>query len=147
MRNLMTSSLIFIALLFSGSIFAHGTIDAHGTKDSKVKVVIHLSASTNNSYQAAINYTKAIRKLYKGNVDIAIVTDRSGVGLINSKNQYTQQVNSLIADGVKFTACNATITRLRKIKELPIIEGVNIVPNGVAEVVRLQTRGYLYVQP
>jgi len=63
-------------------------------------------------------------------------------------NVYRKQVQKLMQGGIKISACNATLEKMRANNMvLPIIEGVNIVPSGLVHVYELQKQGYIYLRP
>ena len=141
--NFYTLILLFCSLTFSQHSFAKNT-----DLDEKIKVVIHVSHSGKSNYQTALNYAYHIRGKYGDNALIAIISNGAGVGLINSNNSYKNQIRGLMTNNVKFAACNATLTSLKKNnKPIPVVKDVEIVPAGILRVLELQQQGYLYIQP
>ena len=60
---------------------------------------------------------------------------------------YAEWVDQFVARGVEFRICLNSLTALRLTKS-DLIEKVQIVPSGVAEIARLQAReGYVYIRP
>ncbi len=60
---------------------------------------------------------------------------------------YADWVDQLTARGVEFRMCQNTMTAL-KIAKGDLVDKVQIVPSGVAEIARLQNReGYAYIRP
>ncbi len=112
-----------------------------------VRVVIHVTHSNQQVYRAALNYSRSLLEHYGDKVKIAIVANGPGIGLLNKKNRYIKDIQSLIKKGVTVSACNTTVRIMRKFKELPIIEGVEFVATGVVKVIELQQQGYLYLHP
>ena len=137
---------ITLLLLFSNLIFSNYAFAAESTSP-EVKVVIHVTNGHKRTYQAALNYTYSLREEYGDKVDIQIVANGPGIGFVNSNNNYTEEIQSLLKKGVKVSACNTTLKIMRKFRKLPIIEGVKFVPTGVVEVIKLQKKGYLYLHP
>jgi len=140
---------ITLLLLVSNLFFSNYALATKSSLNVKpdVKVVIHVTNGHKRTYQAALNYTYSLRDEYGDNVDIQIVANGSGIGLVNSNNNYTDEIQSLIKKGVKVSACNTTVKIMRNFRKLPIIEGVKFVPTGVVEVIKLQKKGYLYLHP
>ncbi len=56
------------------------------------------------------------------------------------------KLETLLAGGLRFDACQITMKR-QKFDLKEIIEGVTLVPSGVARVMELQELGYAYVKP
>ena len=136
----ITLLLLFSNLFFPNYVFADKS-------SPEVKVVIHVTNGNKRTYQAALNYTYSLREEYGDNVDIQIVANGPGIGLVSSNNNYTDEIQSLLKKGVKVSACNTTVKIMRGFRKLPIIEGVKFVPTGVVEVIKLQKKGYLYLHP
>lgn len=56
-------------------------------------------------------------------------------------------IEDLQQSGVRFEACNNTMTTL-KISKNQLDDGIDVVPSGLAELARLQSReGYAYIKP
>jgi intracellular sulfur oxidation DsrE/DsrF family protein len=64
-----------------------------------------------------------------------------------NKNPFNISVEDLAARGVEFRVCNNTLTAF-KIDKNRILPQATIVPAGVAEIARLQSKeGYAYIKP
>lgn len=60
---------------------------------------------------------------------------------------YSEWVDQLAAKGVEFRICKNSMTAL-KLTRSDLIEGLQFVPSGMAEIARLQAReGYVYIHP
>jgi intracellular sulfur oxidation DsrE/DsrF family protein len=60
---------------------------------------------------------------------------------------FADWVDQLTARGVEFRMCQNTMTAL-KIAKTDLVDKVQIVPSGVAEIARLQAReGFVYIRP
>lgn len=60
---------------------------------------------------------------------------------------YAEWVEQLTARGVEFRMCQNTMNAL-KIARGDLVDKVQVVPSGVAEIARLQAReGYVYIRP
>ena len=147
MQQLYIIRFITLLLLVSNLFFSTYASAAKSSAEPEVKVVIHVTNGHKRTYQAALNYTYSLREEYGDNVDIQIVANGPGIGLVNSNNNYTDEIQSLLKKGVKVSACNTTVKIMRKFRKLPIIEGVKFIPTGVVEVIKLQKKGYLYLHP
>lgn len=93
----------------------------------------HLSANP-QAHIVVVTHGKGIDFLLDG------ATDKDG-------NPYDIKVQELKAKGVTFDVCNNTLMG-RKIDPKKVIPEAVIVPSGVAEISKLQSReGYVYVKP
>jgi len=60
---------------------------------------------------------------------------------------YSEWVDQLAAKGVEFRICKNSMTAL-KLTRSDLIEGLQFVPSGMAEIARLQAReGFVYIHP
>ncbi|HKJ71326.1 MAG TPA: DsrE family protein [Gammaproteobacteria bacterium] len=98
------------------------------------------------------NHLKATGTPMEGNIDLAVVSHSSGVymllkGSTNSHGQlYEPKVQELMSKGVEFLQCANTL-RGHGLKKSDLIDGVKIVPSGVAEIAEKQRHGFAYVKP
>lgn len=79
---------------------------------------------------------------YAGGVDFLLkgARDKDGV-------PYEPAIRDLISKGVQFRACSATLG-FRDIPKDKVVEGIDFVPAGTYEVIRLQAEeGYAYLKP
>jgi intracellular sulfur oxidation DsrE/DsrF family protein len=114
------------------------------------KVVYHVNDSE--------NATAALRNI-KNHLDAApdakvvVVTHGKGIDFLLSGaadktgNTYEPNVQALKAKGVDFRVCNNTLVS-RKIDPATVIPEATIVPSGVAEIGKLQSKeGFAYLKP
>lgn len=79
---------------------------------------------------------------YAGGVDFLLkgATDRHD-------NSYEPDIRRLLSSGVRFKVCTTTL----KFRDIPIeqvLDGIEFVPSGTYEVIRLQAEeGYVYLKP
>lgn len=84
---------------------------------------------------------------------IVVVTHGKGIDFLlnDAKNEkgeaYEPAVANLVNQGVEFRVCNNTL-KGRKLDKDAVIPEASIVPSGVAEIAKLQSReGYVYIKP
>ncbi|MGE0358233.1 MAG: DsrE family protein [Burkholderiales bacterium] len=116
-----------------------------------VKVIYHINEGNEQATDGlrnANNHLKADPK-----AKIVFVTHSKGIrflldGAKDANNSpYDAIVQDLMGRGVEFRLCAFTLER-GKIDKNKVIQGVKIVPSGVAEVSRLQAQeGYVYLKP
>lgn len=119
--------------------------------DKQVKTVYHL----NEGLEQASNGLRNIRNHLSADpsAKIVVVTHAKGIDFLlegvkdKNGNPYDAIVDDLASKGVEFKVCENTLTS-RKIDKSKVIPTASIVPSGVAEVGRLQTReGFVYLKP
>jgi uncharacterized protein len=143
----MGTAVTAVLLGMCGSALASG--DSAKSTDP-IKVVYHIS----DIEQAVDGLRNASNHLAADpTVKITFVTHSSGIDFLidgakdKNGNPYNINVERLMAKGVTFDVCHVTLTR-RKIDPKTLMEGIKIVPSGVAEVARLQAKeGYVYLKP
>lgn len=97
------------------------------------------------------NLRNHVAALGKGHVQISVVDHSDGVVLFqmaNTDEKLAKAIDERKADGVHFLICQNTLDE-RKIDwhTLYGVTEADIVPSGVAELVRLQMMGFTYVHP
>lgn len=145
--NLFSRSFL---LLLSTTLL--GLTGCAGTAEQKqVKTIYHI----NEGLDQASNGLRNIRNHLSADpsAKIAVVTHSKGIDFLlegardKNGNPFDAIVDDLAAKGVEFKVCNNTLES-RKIDKNKVIMGASIVPSGVAEIGRLQTReGYNYLKP
>jgi intracellular sulfur oxidation DsrE/DsrF family protein len=124
---------------------------ARAAEPHAVKVVYHLSQGLEEATRGLGN----IRNHLKADPKVKIVVVANGAGvdflLDGAKdahgNPYDAIVQDLVSQGVEFRVCHNTL-ETRKIDPAKVLPEAKIVPSGVAEVARLQSReGFVYLRP
>ena len=121
------------------------------TAFAKHKVVIQSSSSDPELQGLALTIAGNLQKHYgMDNVQIELVGYGPGFGILTKGNPNEQKVKSLIAQDVKFSACEGTMKFLasKNHGKMPkLIAGVGKVPDGAVRVIELQEQGYSYLYP
>lgn len=87
-----------------------------------------------------------------GNARIVVVTHGKGIDFLlndakDDKGAFAPQVAGLKAKGVEFRVCRNTL-KSRNLSDEAVIMEVQVVPSGVAEIGKLQSReGFVYLKP
>lgn len=115
------------------------------------KVVYHVNDS--DSATAALRNVGNHLDATDGKAKIVVVTHAKGIDFLldgaqdKNGNPYSIPVEKLKAQGVDFRVCAITL-KTRKIDPKRVIPEASIVPSGVAEIGKLQTReGFVYLKP
>ncbi len=118
--------------------------------EQQEKVVYHINDSSVASL--ALNNIRNHLKAEPG-VKITVVTHGKGIDFLlnDAKDEkgepYQPQVAGLKDKGVEFRVCRNTLTG-RKLDDNAVIMDATVVPSGVAEIGRLQSKeGYVYLKP
>ncbi|SCY59974.1 DsrE family protein [Thiohalorhabdus denitrificans] len=98
------------------------------------------------------NHINATGSPMEGRADIAVVTHSSGVfmlleGATDRKGRaYEPRIQDLMSKGVEFLQCQNTLDG-HGLKKSDLVDGVKIVPSGVAELAKKQANGYAFIKP
>ena len=149
MHNALRTILAALLVLGTASVQAGDYDYAEGQKAVyQVNEIDRANAALRNIG----NHLKATGTPLEGNIDLAVVSHSGGVymlleGSTNAKGQlYEPKIQELMSKGVKFLQCKNTL-RGKGIKESDLVDGVEIVPSGVAEIAEKQRNGYAFVKP
>lgn len=152
MTRLAAACTLFLGL-FLGPALALEAVTPGYYADQKVVYQNDGGMPDNATYFKHIlgNMKNHIEAVGRDHIQIRVVDFGDGVDLFQmaaKDPKLAQQIDGLKADGVKFLICKNTLT-MRKIDwhELYGVTETDIVPSGVAEIVRLQGMGFTYVHP
>ena len=116
-----------------------------------VKAVYHVNTGVETAAAILNNVRNHLNADPKA--QIAVVTHGPGIDFLlegakdSQGREFSCAVGELAGRGVQFRVCNNTLTT-RKIEPSRVLMEGKIVPSGVAEVARLQSReGYVYLKP
>jgi intracellular sulfur oxidation DsrE/DsrF family protein len=117
---------------------------------NNMKVVYHMDDASSGRF--ALHIAKDQLQT-NPNIKIAMVTYASGVDFLlkgahdRKGNAFAPEVAELLQMGVQFKVCLATL-RFREIPKEQVLDGLEFVPAGTYEVIRLQAEeGYVYLKP
>ncbi|HEY5929612.1 MAG TPA: DsrE family protein [Burkholderiales bacterium] len=138
----------FLAILASAAmLFAGGGVLR---ADDAVKVVYHLS-DEQSATLAMFNISNHLAA--DPGAKIVLVALSRGVKVFafgaqdSTSRPFAEWVDQLTAKGVEFRVCQNSMNAY-KLSKADLVDKVQVVPSGVAEIARLQNReGYAYIRP
>ena len=149
----MESAIKKLLSLFGVAVLVAGANLALAANYTKQKVVYHINTNDEKQLSAAMgNIQNHINAVGKDNIDLKVVMHGNGVDLLkiaNTNPDMQSKVTDLKSQGIAFQVCNNTL-KDRKINyknDLFDVSEKDIVPNGVAELAKLQQQGYVYIKP
>ena len=141
-----------LLVLFLSMLALALTLGAAGNvRAAEVKVVYHMS----DGIDQASRGLASIRNHLRAEPDTKIVVVALGEGirfLIKGATErngrpFDTAVTALVKQGVEFRVCNNTLTA-HNVAPSELVPEITLVPAGVAEIARLQSReGYAYIRP
>ncbi len=112
-----------------------------------MKTVVHLVSGDEKEQEIALNIVRNLLDDETGSIDdVAVVAQAGGIESVTVDGESEEQVQSLVGEGVSFTACSNTLEAM-DLDESELIEGIDTVPEGAVEVTRLENDGYAYLRP
>jgi hypothetical protein len=113
----------------------------------KDKVVFHVTTDDPKFWNQSLNNMNQLQKvLGKDNVDIELVVNGFGIGMLRMESAVGNRVNDAVANGIKVVACEETM-RGQKLTKDDMLGSIGYVPGGVIEVIQRQKEGYAYLKP
>lgn len=137
--------LLFVLCL---TTFNYGYSQMH-EKQNEVKVhniVVQLNTADTASWSSVIGNIKNLQKVWPENLNIEVVVHGKAIDfLVKDKTYFTNDIQLLASQGVKFSACQNTM-RKHNIATDMIIKEAGIVLSGVVEIVLKQEAGWSYLK-
>lgn len=133
-----------LSFLFAASLKA----DDSGFADKKI--VLQLSDGGPDKQTLVLNVANNLLQHYgQDRVKVEVVAYGPGLRLLFADNANHDRVQSLIASGVRFSACGVTLKAMTKQLgyQPKLIQGAVLVPAGVARIVDLTAQGYVLDRP
>lgn len=110
-----------------------------------MKTILHLTSNDEGDWGHAIRSASLLsRHADLEHEDVTLLPHRHGIKVILPDSPLATEVSDLIDQGVTVKAGASCFEALDVPREA--LSGVQIVPSGVAEVVKLQSEGYNYVK-
>jgi intracellular sulfur oxidation DsrE/DsrF family protein len=113
------------------------------------KVVCHLDWNDQDRMTMALNNIfNLLKDPFGENAVVVLLANGQAVKLFEKRSalETTARIAELRKKGVRFLLCNNSLTRLG-LKKDELIEGCEVVPAGIVELIRLQQEGFAYIKP
>lgn len=132
-------------------LFSLISFNAHAAKEfAEEKIVLQISDSDPFKQTLVLNVANNILKHYgPDRVEVEIVSFGPGLRLLFKDNVNAGRIESLVSNGVRFSACSNTIKAMgKKLGEEPVLNKNAVkVSAGVVRIVDLTNQGYKLVKP
>ena len=113
----------------------------------KEKIVFHVTNDDPKIWNQSLNNMDQLQKIVgKDNIDIELVVNGYGIGMLKMDSVVGNRVNEAVAKGIKVVACEQTMRGFKLTKD-DMLTSVGYVPGGVIEVMLKQKEGYAYLKP
>lgn len=114
------------------------------------KFVLQISDMDPDKQTLVLNVASNIIKHYgQDQADVEIVAFGPGLRLLFAENSNAGRIDGLTESGVRFAACNNTITNMSKLLggDPELNPHAKVVPGGIVRIKELADQGYLLVKP
>lgn len=112
-----------------------------------MRAVFHVPANEPGAHDVAIrNVENLLGDDSVAVSDVVVVANGGGLHLLTRDAAQRADVERLLDAGVRFCACRNSLRRA-DLDAADLIDGVEVVPSAVGELVRLQDEGYAYLRP
>ncbi len=119
---------------------------AAGAAAPKYRVIFQVSNAEPRGWNQTLNNTLALTKnAGKANVEIRIVANGAGIGMLKGNSPSAKLVAAALAQGVKVLACGETMKALVLEKE-DMLSDIGYVPGGIIEILDRQNEGWRYIK-
>ena len=114
---------------------------------SKYKVIFHIDEDDPFRVNLVLNnINNLIEDLGSEDVELELVAYARGIKIFLIDSPYAKNMENLADAGVIFAGCSNTIKAM-EIKQDELLNSVQIVSSGVGELVKKQSKGWVYIRP
>jgi uncharacterized protein len=111
-----------------------------------VKIVFDVTSKDPETHQAVIRHINWMSAAYPDSKFLVVIYGGALPMLVNEKSSVASDVLNLKdSENVSFKVCEQTMKRY-KVNESQLIVGVEIVPDGILEIVQRQAEGWGYIK-
>jgi len=116
---------------------------------AKNKVVLQLTDSSPEKQVLVLNVAQNLLKTYGNNVEIEVVAFGPGLPILLTDNPNNKRIQSLAAQGIRFSACRNTIKKVSKLagETLSLNPNAKQVSGGAERIIELVNQGYILIRP
>ena len=134
-------------LLLLGSVVASAQgRPASGASTPKYRVVMQVSNPEPRGWHQTLSNAIALTKnAGPGNVQIEIVANGMGIGMLKFNSPEAKEVAAVLGMGIKVLACGETMKALMLEKD-DMLPNIGFVPGGLIEVLDWQRDGWSYIK-
>ena len=141
---------VFASSVLAVSMLATSVQAAEDKPFAEKKVVLQISDADPSKQTLVLNVASNLIKYYgPDRVDIEIVAFGPGLRLMFADNVNVGRIDGLDASGVRFAACNNTLTKMTKLLggEPELNSHAVHVDAGVVRILDLNSQGYTIIKP
>lgn len=140
----MTQILRHILLALLAAALAAGAAFA---EPPRYRTVIQVSENDTKKWNALFGNIRNVQaELGRARIAVAVVAIGPGIDMLKADSLVANRVEEAMADGVRFVACENTM-KAQHVPRDDMLDRIDYVPAGFAEIIRLQQEGWAYLRP
>lgn len=138
-------AVVLLLALLPATGKAQGVANSAATAP-RYRVVMQVSNAEPRGWHQALNNALALTKnAGPANVQIEIVANGAGIGMLKYNSTEAREVAAALATGIKVIACGETMKALMLEKD-DMLSNISYVPGGLIEVLDRQRDGWQYIK-
>ena len=146
MRRLTIKLAATLLVLAPLAAWAQPAAPAAGASAPKYRVVMQVSNPDPRGWrQTLINAMALTKNAGRANVQIEIVANGMGIGMLKFNSSEAKEVAAVLGMGVQVLACGETMKALMLEKD-DMLPNIGYVPGGLIEILDRQREGWLYIK-
>jgi uncharacterized protein len=123
-----------------------GIVSASERPAAAHRIVFELTSGGDKQYEAILNNLENTLKALGPGTRMFVIAHGPGLGLVLKENaRFSERMEKLHGPNLAFAACENTL-RTRELTKEDLLPFVTTVDSGVAEVVRRQSDGWIYIK-
>ncbi|CAG0999756.1 hypothetical protein RHDC4_03098 [Rhodocyclaceae bacterium] len=113
----------------------------------RYRTVIQVSENDTKKWNALFGNIRNVQaELGRERIAVAVVAIGPGIDMLKADSLVANRVEEAMADGVRFVACENTM-KAQHVPREDMLDRIDYVPAGFAEIIRLQQEGWAYLRP
>lgn len=109
------------------------------------RVVIQLVSAEASDHLSMLRQINNLLAFFRDDVNVEVICHGNSLPLLLHDSGFKQDMKTLMMKGVRFIACQHMLTSNQKFL-VDLVEGVRLVPSGIAELVLKQEAGWSYIR-
>ncbi|PQB04855.1 DsrE family protein [Aureitalea marina] len=115
-------------------------------QEKPVKIVFDVTSADEGTHQSTIRHVKFMSEAYPESEFEVVMYSKAMNMVLADKSSVAKDIETLAAEGnVSFKICQGTMNRY-KVSEDQLIKGVDVVPDGILEIIQKQAEGWGYIK-
>lgn len=140
--------LVFAAVMFTAFALPASAQSASpaAAPVKKYRVVMQVSGPDPRGWSQAVNNALLMqRNIGKANVDIEIVANGMGIGMLKYNSPLQKEVAASLEQGIKVVACGMTMKQ-QMLEKDDMLPNIGYVKGGFVEIMDRQSEGWHYLR-